>query len=48
MIIWMVLTLMNFMAGTGLLPVLVVLVILGVLQVSYSMACIRMRSRGRR
>lgn len=45
LIVWMVLTLMNFMAGIGLLPVLVVLVIFGVLQVSYCLACIRMRSR---
>ena len=41
MIVYLVLTLMNFMAGTGLLPVLVVLVIFGALQVSYLLACIR-------
>lgn len=45
MIVWLVLTLLNFTAGTGLLPVLAVLVVLGVLQVSYILACMGMHSR---
>ena len=48
MIVYVVLTLINFIAGTGLLPVLTALVIFGVLQVSYLLACIRTRRHIRR
>lgn len=47
-IVYLVLTVMNFMAGIGLLPVLVVLVIFGVFQVSYLLACIRICRRSQR
>lgn len=48
MVVYLMLTLLNFMTGSGLLPVLVVLVIFGVLQVSYLLGCIQMYRNIRR
>ena len=44
--LWVVLTILNFSFDIGLLPALTVLVILGVLQVTYCLTCIKLsRSR---
>lgn len=47
-ILWAVLLLLHYIAGTGLLPILVVIVIWGALQVSYMRACIRLGRRSSR
>ena len=41
-VVWLVLTLLHLTAGTGLLPVAAVLVVWGVLQVSYMRRCMAM------
>lgn len=46
LVLWVVLTILNFSFDIGLLPALTVLVVLGVLQVTYCLTCIRLsRSR---
>ena len=42
LVLWVVLTILNFSFDIGLLPALTVLVILGVLQVTYCLTCIRL------
>ncbi len=43
--LWLVLMLLSLVADIGLLPVLVVILVWGVLQVSYTLACIRLSRR---
>ena len=46
LVLWVVLTILNFSFDIGLMPALTVLVILGVLQVTYCLTCIKLsRSR---
>ncbi|WP_130869563.1 DUF3169 family protein [Intestinimonas massiliensis (ex Afouda et al. 2020)] len=40
--LWVVFTVLNFSFDIGLLPALTVLVVLGVLQVTYCLTCIRL------
>ena len=42
LVLWVVLTILNFSFDIGLLPALTVLVVLGVLQVTYCLTCIRL------
>lgn len=42
---WVVLMILHYAFGTGLLPVVVVLVVLAVLQITYTLECIRLQER---
>lgn len=43
---WLVLTVLGMVFETGLLPMPVLVVVWGTLQMSYTLACIRMSKRG--
>lgn len=47
-ILWVALVILDFIYGFGLLPAFVVLLLLGVLQVSYTLECIRLSGKGNR
>ena len=42
LVLWVVLTVLNFSFDIGLLPVLMVLILFGVLQVTYCLTCIKL------
>ena len=46
--LWLVLMLLSLVADIGLLPILVAVLVWGVLQVSYTLECIRLSHRGSR
>ena len=47
MVLWVALIILDFVFGFGLMPVFVVLLVWGVLQVTYTLACIRLSRRKR-
>ena len=47
MILWLVLVVLNLVLDTGLLPVFLVMLLWGIMQVSYILECIRLSRRGR-